>query len=164
MILSWSSIDNYKILRCDGNRQEGGVVCYVKNGLQSDSYLPKKIFLLLLLFVCFNGSPLKRMKNTFYFSLKTLGHVEKTAWLKNKVIFKTYDVSAWLTNSYSTILPNISQSKDNQIIKLGQLIECSKRYISLQKSCRKWGRELIPDHFLLFFKSLILGQSKCFAA
>ena len=25
--------DNYKILRCDRNRQGGGVVCYVRNGL-----------------------------------------------------------------------------------------------------------------------------------
>ena len=108
--------------------------------------------------------PFKTDEKYFYFSLKTLGHVEKAAWLKNKVNFKTYDFSVWLTNNYSTILPNISRSKDNQTIKLGQLIECNKRYISLQKSCRKWGRELIPDHFLLFLKSLILGQSKCFAA
>ena len=27
------SIDNYKILPCDRNRQGGGVVCYVRNGL-----------------------------------------------------------------------------------------------------------------------------------
>ena len=27
------SIDNYKILRCDRNRQGGGVACYVRNDL-----------------------------------------------------------------------------------------------------------------------------------
>ena len=35
------------------------------------------------------------------------------------------------------ILPNISQSKGNQTMKLGQLIEYSKRNIFLQKLCRK---------------------------
>ena len=35
------------------------------------------------------------------------------------------------------ILPNISQSKDNQTMKLGQLIEYIKRNILLQKLCRK---------------------------
>ena len=55
--------------------------------VKSDSHLPKKDF------ICFNGSPSKMMKNTFYFILKALfvlkifkflswlfGHVEKTAW------------------------------------------------------------------------------------
>ena len=35
------------------------------------------------------------------------------------------------------ILPNISQSKGNQAMKLGQLIERNKRNIFLQKLCRK---------------------------
>ena len=35
------------------------------------------------------------------------------------------------------IFPNISQSKGNQIMKLGQLIEYNKRNIFLQKLCRK---------------------------
>ena len=39
------------------------------------------------------------------------------------------------------ILPNISRSKDNQKMKLGQLIEYIKRNIFLQKLCRKQGRE-----------------------
>ena len=39
------------------------------------------------------------------------------------------------------ILPNISQSKGNQTIKFGQLIEYNKRNIFLQKLCRKWGKE-----------------------
>ena len=35
------------------------------------------------------------------------------------------------------ILPNISQSKGNQTMTFGQLIEYNKRNIILQKSCRK---------------------------
>ena len=35
------------------------------------------------------------------------------------------------------ILPNISQSRGNQIMKFGQLIEYNKRDIFLQKLCKK---------------------------
>ena len=35
------------------------------------------------------------------------------------------------------ILPNISQSKGNQAMKFGQLIEYNKRNIFLQKLCGK---------------------------
>ena len=37
------------------------------------------------------------------------------------------------------ILPNISQSKGNETMKFGQLIEYDKRNTFLQKFCRKWG-------------------------
>ena len=39
------------------------------------------------------------------------------------------------------ILPSISQSKGNQAMKFGQLIEYNTRTIFLQKSCRKRGSE-----------------------
>ena len=39
------------------------------------------------------------------------------------------------------ILPNISQSKGNQTMKFGQLIEYNKWNIFLQKLWGKWGRE-----------------------
>ena len=58
--------------------------------LKSDSHPPIKICV-----ICFIESPLKVMKNAFYFILKALfvleifkfllllyGHVEKTAWLE----------------------------------------------------------------------------------
>ena len=35
------------------------------------------------------------------------------------------------------ILPNILQSKGNQTIKIGQLIEYNEKYFFLQKLCRK---------------------------
>ena len=39
------SIDNHKILRCDRNRQGGGVVCYVKNDLSYNtlSIFPREV-------------------------------------------------------------------------------------------------------------------------
>ena len=39
------------------------------------------------------------------------------------------------------ILPNISGSKSNQKMKLGQLIDYNKRNVFLQNVCRKWDRE-----------------------
>ena len=61
-----------------------------------------------------------------------LGHTEKKLDWKEKVNFKIYDVTTWLTN----ILLNISRSKsNNHAIKFGQLIECSKRNVFLRKSC-----------------------------
>ena len=60
-------------------------------------------------------SPLKIMKNNFYFTSKVLfvlkifkflsrlfGHVAKRLDKKDKVNFKFYDVTAWLTNSCNT--------------------------------------------------------------
>ena len=39
------------------------------------------------------------------------------------------------------ILPDILQSKGNQIMKFGQLIEYNKRNIFVQKLCEKCGRD-----------------------
>ena len=36
------------------------------------------------------------------------------------------------------ILLNISQTKDNQTITFGQLIESNKKNVFLQKLCQKW--------------------------
>ena len=55
------------------------------------------------------------------------------------------------------ILPNISQSKGNQTMKFGQLIEYNKRNIFLQKSCFNinkcdkswWSLKIIIDFALL---------------
>ena len=53
-----------------------------------------------------------------------------------------------LTNNYNTHLPNISRSKGNQTMKYEQVIKYNNRNIFLQKSCRRWGKELVPDLFL----------------
>ena len=61
------------------------------------------------------------------------------------------------------ILPNISQSKGNQTVKIDQLIEYN-RNIFLQKLCRNWGRKTSSRPFFVYLKSLIWGESKCSAA
>ena len=59
------------------------------------------------------------------------------------------------------ILSNISQSKGNQIMKFGEVIEYNKKNIFLQKLCGKWGRETSSRPLLIFFeKSLRWGESK----
>ena len=52
------------------------------------------------------------------------------------------------------VLPNISQSKDNQTMKFGQLIEYNKRNIFLQNLCRKWGKETSLRPLFFFKKKL----------
>ena len=54
-------------------------------------------------------------------------------WLdqKDKVNFKIHDITAWLTTIAIGIMPNISQSKGNQTMKLGQLKEYNKKNIFL---------------------------------
>ena len=55
--------------------------------------------------------------------------------------------------------PNISQGKNNQAMKFGQLIENNKRNIFFfQKSCRKCGRG--TSSRTLFFKKKALYQAK----
>ena len=87
-------------------------------------------------FICLNESPLKILKNAFYFFLKALfflkifnffpdffGHVTK--WLVNfKVNFKICDVT-YLEKQVITIhiLPNMSRNKCHRTMKFGQLIE-----------------------------------------
>ena len=55
----------------------------------------------------------------FLFS-RFFGRVAKWFNLKDKVNFKTYDVTTWLTNVIH-ILPNIARSKGNQTMNFGQL-------------------------------------------
>ena len=61
------------------------------------------------------------------------------------------------------VLPNISQSKYNQTVKFGQLIEYNKRNYFLQKLCGKWDRGT-SSTALFFFVNLIWGEGKWFAA
>ena len=48
------------------------------------------------------------------------------------------------------ILPNISRSRGNQIMKFGQLIEYNKRDTFLQKLCRKWDNETSCKPLFIF--------------
>ena len=51
------------------------------------------------------------------------------------------------------ILPNISQSKDNQTMKLGQLIEYNKRNNFLKNYAQNEVERLVPDLFLFLEKA-----------
>ena len=57
------------------------------------------------------------------------------------------------------VLPNVSQNKGNQTMKVGQLIEYNMRNIFLEKSYTKCGGETIPRPFSEKFKlSISLEQ------
>ena len=94
--------------------------------------------------VCSIESPLKRTKNAFYFILKLFSFSrylgfhhdflfmqKKRLDQEDKVNFKIHDVTTWLTNNGKHILPNISGSKRNHTMKLGQFIDYNKRNIFL---------------------------------
>ena len=51
------------------------------------------------------------------------------------------------------ILPNISQSKENQTMKFGQWIEYNETNIFLHKLCIKWGRETSSEPLFYFLKN-----------
>ena len=46
------------------------------------------------------------------------------------------------------ILPNISRSKDNQVLKFGQLIEYNMRNISVENHTQNVLKKLFPDPYL----------------
>ena len=48
------------------------------------------------------------------------------------------------------LLPNISQSKDNQTMKFGQLIEYNKINTYLKNIAENEAGRLVPDLFLFF--------------
>ena len=54
------------------------------------------------------------------------------------------------------ILSNISQSKGNQTMKFGHLIEHNKMNIFLQKLCENESVRLVPDLFFIFLKKLYI--------
>ena len=57
------------------------------------------------------------------------------------------------------MLPNISRSKNNQLMKFGQLIECNIRNIFIDKPYTKCGRECRPRPFSKKLKlNISLGQ------
>ena len=76
------------------------------------------------------------MKNAFNFIIKALLvlkilkflswlfiHVEKQLDYEDKLNFKIYDVTIWLNRVIIHILSNISQNKNTQTMKFGQLIQ-----------------------------------------
>ena len=57
-------------------------------------------------------------------------------------------------------LPNISQSKYNETMKFGQVMEYNKKNIFLQKTRRKWGRETRSKLVFVLYKRFICGKSQ----
>ena len=51
------------------------------------------------------------------------------------------------------ILPNVSRSKSNQTMKLGQLLEYNKRKIFFKNYAENEAGRLVPDIFLFFKKA-----------
>ena len=60
------------------------------------------------------------------------GHAEKTAWLKDKVNFKIYDVTAWLTKNYYTHIAQYHELRqpNNEIWSVN--ISSQEKYFSLK--------------------------------
>ena len=127
--------------------------------LKWDSHLPKKILRYLL-----DWKPFRSYVKCFLFYLKSsfrsrdISVFVLTFWSfrKNSLIGKISLTSKFMTSQPGLqtiaihILPNISQSKGNQTMKFGQLIEYNKRNIFLQKLCRKWGRETSSRPLFIF--------------
>ena len=120
--------------------------CNYWKSLKSDSHLPKNSF------ICFNESPLKVMKNAFYFILKALlvlkifkflywlfGHVKKPGLIR-KIQLLSKVMTPQPGYKQLHILCNISLSKSNLTVKFGQVIEYNEIFF-FKESCRKWGRE-----------------------
>ena len=105
--------------------------------------------------ICLIENPLKMMKNSFCFILKALfvlkifeflsrlfGHVQKNGLIRKlRLISKFMTSQPGLQTIAIHILLHISQSKHNQTIRFGQLIEYNKRNIFLQKIMQKMRQE-----------------------
>ena len=52
------------------------------------------------------------------------------------------------------ILPNISQSRDDQTLKFGELVEYNKRNNFFKNHAENEAGKLVPDFFLFFRKTL----------
>ena len=103
-------------------------------------------------------SPLKMIKNAFYFISKALfvlkifkflfwlfGHVAKLLDKKDKVNFKFYDITICLSNSCNTHI--VQYLEKYQKMKCSQLIECNMGNIFFEKSYTKCGGQTSPTPF-----------------
>ena len=108
-------------------------------------------------------SPLKIMKNAFYFTSNALllsrylsFCLDVLVEYQNGLIKKIMLIlQPGLQTIVIHILLNISRSKGNQTMKFGQLIECNMRNIFLKKSYTKCGGKTSPRPFSEKFKFTI---------
>ena len=108
--------------------------------------------------IYFIKSPLKVMRNVFYFILKdpsVLKILKFLSWifghrgLIRKIRLTSKFMTSQLGSQAITIhtLPNISQSKGTQTLKLDQLIKYNNKNIFLQKYAENEERRLVLDPF-----------------
>ena len=108
--------------------------------------------------------PFKNDEKCFLFRLKSFFRSQDKVFMttfwscrKNSLFRKVRLTSKFMTSQPGLqtipihILPNISQSKTNQIMKFGQLIEHNTRNIFLQKLCGTWGRGTSSRPLFIFF-------------
>ena len=99
--------------------------------LKSDSHLPDKF-----IFICFIDSPLKMIKNTFYFILKVFPFTKylnfcldilvaqkKRFNYENKISFKIFDATSWLTNNYNAHVAHYLTKLRQPDSEFGQVIQ-----------------------------------------
>ena len=105
-------------------------------------------------------SPLKMIKNTFYFTSKALFVLkifkfcldflvfyENGLTRKKRLILKFMTSQTGKQTIVIHVLPKILRNNDNQAIKFGQLREYNMKNIFLKKSYRKCGGETSPRPF-----------------
>ena len=74
------------------------------------------------------------------------GHVAKRLDKKDKVDFKFYDFTAWLTNNCTARIAQYLENKGNQAMKFGQLIECNmNETFFLRNHTQNVVEKLVPD-------------------
>ena len=103
---------------------------------------------------CFTSEDLFVLK-IFKFLSWLFGHVAKRLNKKDKVNFKSYDVTTWLANNCNTHIAQSSGSKGNHAMKFGQLIDCNMRNIFLEKWYTTCGLETSPRSFSEQLKLII---------
>ena len=107
--------------------------------LKSDSHLPKKICV-----ICFIESPLKMVKNAFYFILKvfimTFWPFRKNSLIRNIKLISEFMISQPGQQTIAIhIFPIISRCKDNLKWNLrAERVEISTRYTALKKITIIW--------------------------
>ena len=131
--------------------------CLMDGPLKLDSHLPKKFT-----FICFDESPLKMMKNDFYFILKfffVLNIFKSLSWLiwscrKKGLIGNIRLISRLWHRNFMTSQLQYTYSPVSHEAKATRQWNLVSQYnlknIFLQKSCRKWDREASSRFIFVF--------------
>ena len=118
-VLDPEIINNYKILRCDRNRQGGGVACYVRNDLSYNtlSVFPREVENIFFEILLPNSKPLTvgtiyRPPNQSNF-LEILNHnMNKIDSVNNKIyILGDFKINLYINDSYILAKKNVLNNK-----------------------------------------------------